>query len=936
VVRRPLQCLLFVLALWGFADSISDQAIQDLESELSSALEIASSTTQRRSLKSVVRRAHSLISRQPDAAKRFAILSIVFQCQKELLVLKEERENLEALVATAEQLLEAPDAYATLRLEPEILLLQMHLQQSGATEHQQAQAIAELADRYHGTPAELDCLIVVAGIAFDLGHAELLKAFRTTLATRFSTHAKAIGFLRERFAYKSSSLLFSGRFEAADGAPLVLPIDRAGHAYLSCFWSAEAADLDAQLLAIKALQEKYAGRFDVLSFNLDELPDAGQSTLQALGLGDWRALHLPGGRNHELFRACSSNPDFLIRITNASGYVITTPIGSTYRTFGRVTDLEEYLNITMEEPQLHALIQSLRIGDFLVADSAPEQPALQACFVPPPMRYRLSSAEAMANYRKAATLAASSSDPWVRDRHIIALIGLWNLSGEPRYLRQAVALADAAPERLVARFCLAKAALRDGVAPDRLLAEFANDALSIGAAVVLSLDAVSPLHFASYRDLLLDTYSGDPRLWPLAAYCFDKFVTGRLFRGNYYASEVRYRAGLRDWQKDTETRPRQFEMTLQTLAGAALEFPHPDPEHSNVIVFLELPADEESAKVQLDLVGQLSTLASGHRRGKLSMVIAFLSEDLPAVQALAETNEWDLPRIAMVPKGIRNPHVLRLGIFLADHRPNTFMVEHDGRIKWGFSGLYHLATSSGAITRAVKEFTQWHDLATGDQALADGEYERALTMFEGSFAPDPRLAPDLKNAQLVGRSKAYRGLRNWEAALSGYTMIIDAHNAASQSSYCECNSLAGKLLLRAAVLDGRGKTSAAEADRAAAVDLACPPGQPRSLDPSRQESAIVDHLALLQSRQRWQEAYDYIDDIIVNNKDGRQAQREAYASALRGHAEILEQLGQSEQAAGSRRRAELLSRYSKARANISSESLRSHRYVDLIRDRDSR
>ncbi|MEK6247263.1 MAG: hypothetical protein N2C12_03730, partial [Planctomycetales bacterium] len=384
------------------------------------------------------------IKRRPDAANKFDILAVIFQCQKEQLVLQNSARNQEEIVNTCKKLLEAPDAHATARLEAELLLSQWDLESKGATEHERLLSIAALADKYRDTSAEIDSLILASDIAFNLGSAELVKAFRRTLSNKFSDNTKATGFLRERFAFKSGSTLVRGHFKSADGDDLVLPIDRAGHVYLSCFWSHDTPDVKGKLLEIKALQKKFPGRFDVLSFNLDELPDAGNKTLQQWGL-DWKTLHLPDGPNNKLFRSFTANPDFLIRITNASGYAIFTPIGSTYRTFGRVTDLEEYLVITMEHKLFHALIQSIRIGDFLILDPNSSLKSIQACFTPAPMRYRLSHSEALANYTKAASLcdealkqSPDADNLWLVHNHrIIALLGQWNLSHDSKHLAEA-------------------------------------------------------------------------------------------------------------------------------------------------------------------------------------------------------------------------------------------------------------------------------------------------------------------------------------------------------------------------------------------------------------------------------------------------------------------------------------------------------------------
>ncbi|MDA7935061.1 hypothetical protein N9B65_08475 [Akkermansiaceae bacterium] len=82
-----------------------------------------------------------------------------------------------------------------------------------------------------------------------------------------------------------------------------------------------------------------------------------------------------------------------------------------------------------------------------VAGSVPAEMlnAIQGCFTPAPFRYRLTTSEALANYEKAERLCSeavklhpAAPDLWiVRNRRIIALLGMWNLAGEPKYLKQA-------------------------------------------------------------------------------------------------------------------------------------------------------------------------------------------------------------------------------------------------------------------------------------------------------------------------------------------------------------------------------------------------------------------------------------------------------------------------------------------------------------------
>jgi len=992
-----LACLLADIPLCADNDNasksilIKKSLIQNLQDDLSATLEIESTIQRRKAFKNIVRHGLSLIKKHPLSDNRFAVLGIIFQCQKELLILQNSKRNQEAIISTARDLLAAPDDYAESRLEADVLLMQWQLDSKGATEYQRALRLAKLADKYRDTPAEIDSLIVAAEIVFNLGHAELLKEFRRTLSTKFTGSPKAIGFLQERFAYKSSSLLFRGRFKDANGETLVLPIDRAGHVYLSCFWSNDTPGVKEKLMEINELQKKYNDRFEVLSFNLDELPDAGQSYLKSLDL-DFRALHLPDGKNNKLFRSCSSNKDFLIRVINANGYIILTPIGSTYRTYGRLTDIDEYMVITLENDRFLSLTQTARIGDFLVIDPfepfVPAFPpelktfskntgqmngvkvnwapndipadaltAIQECFIPPPMRYRLTKQQALDNYNRAAKLCQqaikqypNSENLWVvYNRRIIALLGCWNLSGDAEYLRDAVKAANTVlgmsipvKAQIVAKFCLVKKALRNEEAePESLISDFIKSqgdsnagGASIGAAVVLSLDAGSPALFPKYRDKLLDDHMDNPRLWSLTAYFFNKFTVSKFFRGNYYGSDVRVFHGFREWQKDTELRPRKFLMKLKNLKGETIDFPDGQTDKSNAVVFMDLPSDQESAKIQIDMVKLLETYANAHIHKNLDVTLAFVSADPDSVQALVKKNGWNASRIAFVPDGLRNPHVLRLGIFLPAKRPNTFMVAHDETIIWSMSGMYQMSAGTNAVPATIKEKTQLHDLSVGNDALQKGDFQKALKIFEGSFPPDARKPSYIKNAQLTGKSKAYKGLKNFKEAIGGYNNIVQAHTKHSSRSYCICQSLSTKLLLRADILESLGKKDQAAADRLTTKHLGCPPDKPRISEPARYESVIYNKIEVFKARKNPQGALDYINDIIVKNKDGKQTQRNEYAVVLQGRAEILENLDQSQQAKKDRLHAEALTKHSESNTIDfhQQDQYRTLNYVDIVKN----
>ena len=81
-----------------------------------------SAVAARRTMKNAVRKARALLQEAPQAPNRFAVLGIMFRAQKTLLAQDNAERNREDLFSTCEALAKAPDEYAELRLEADLLL----------------------------------------------------------------------------------------------------------------------------------------------------------------------------------------------------------------------------------------------------------------------------------------------------------------------------------------------------------------------------------------------------------------------------------------------------------------------------------------------------------------------------------------------------------------------------------------------------------------------------------------------------------------------------------------------------------------------------------------------------------------------------------------------------------------------------------------------
>lgn len=813
----------------GQGELIPEADIAALETQLKQPRSVDGrlSVEDRRTLKNTVRKGQELIENYPDAPNRFRVMAAVFQCQKMHLALENTEINRKAVFETCERMAKAPDEYAVVRLDADLLLSEKEMSEKNANMEARAQALAGIIERYRGTTAESKSLLMAAMIVQQLDAPELESSIYNVLDERYADDHEVIEFRRDHLRVGRLSVGFEGDFEHVDGSAFSLPEAAFGHLSLMVFWSKDKPGVENLLATVRKYQEQYPDCFTVFSLNVDELQDAGQSFLSEKGY-DWRVLRIPGGRTHPAYKTYAKG-DAAAILVSEYGYTVLMP-GYQSDEGGWRGERSGAFSIDaarISDARYTSQLQSLFIGDFLIwSDEGEWRVAggsetnassgladIYNCFVPVPFRYRLTREEALANYTKAATLAAdllsrvkpTGKEGWsrehlgARDARIVALMGMSSLACEPKHLDEAVKDAKAglgSGADVIPRFCLARALLRSSEDAETVVTGFLKDcggdmapASALAAAAILAIEArLRDLH-DMYRAAFLDKHGDDPAFYALSSFLRDRYHWHRLLKPNHTLREDRARSYIVGYGYPSPTN-KLPSIELRNLDGSELAMPRDTNGKLTYLLFVEPPdggptndfpfATDRNGKPSRDdgirtVMSYADDLTRKHVNKDINFVAAFLTDDPEHVKYLVQANGWEC-QAAMVPGGLRNPMVQRLGILSADRFPNVFVLRRDGSIAWSVSGLQYKNEFGYpyAVLVAMKAYIEMCEMESACTALEQGDCKEAARIFAGPFpAAADRYARHAPRCH--GRALACMGLEEWGKALDAVDEAVMWH-----------------------------------------------------------------------------------------------------------------------------------------------------------------
>lgn len=840
-------------------NQIPDAKLSKLEAARVATDKSRSAARKKLALRRVIREGETLIKNHPAAANRFGALHIIFRAQQSLVGVDKTSTARNALLATCEKLATAPNEYAALRLDADLLLTQAKSARQGADADGRADALRPLIKRYRDTEVESKVIRIAMIMALELGNTKLVNDLRRVVAERFPGDMSLINFQREKLAGQVFGAPFIGTFERSDGKRVRFPMDFLGTTTAIYCWSKENDGIeDLKALATdwkKAkVEHKAAGRFQIVSMNMDDLPDAGESILRKHGV-DWQALKMPKGQDNPIYQTYNKRATPNILLMSPTGYVALYQSrgGRSSRSYER--RFQSMLASMWARPGYSSQLQSTFSGESLVmspqgdfdpaappeykaltsgiktqlaplprtAASVPEDKlrAIQDCFIKPPQRYSTPYDQIIASYKKADELckAAITAHPnapdlWiVRNRRISALMGLWKTAGDTQAFTTALAEANSTIESnppqgtdVIARLCLTRQDLRaDKADPKTIIKNFIKEsggkqasAPALIAASLLALDTGERLLHDTYRRAFLDKHADDPTMWTATAFFLERYHRYWLFHPPFTAGWTYGRRQGHFLAIGTpEEAKRTFSAELKSLDGKTVKIPESSKGKWTVVSFVPTAAGN-------GYLPRYTSFIANRPFEDTDLIEAVLDDNVETANKFIKERDGALAKrrqkpptypTLLVPGGMKNLIVSRLGIVTDTEDPkrpktNILLIRPDGSIAASLSSL----TMSSQRGSVVQNIIETHDEKLVDDALAQNNLDEAKRL---AFAHAP-----------VKQEKPEGAPRNWKPKkisiphLRGRAKVYQAMGkleeafADAEKVYLDVNRTAGYISMR--------------------------------------------------------------------------------------------------------------------------------------------
>jgi hypothetical protein len=387
----------------------------------------------------------------------------------------------------------------------------------------------------------------------------------------------------------------------------------------------------------------------------------------------------------------------------------------------------------------------------------------------------------------------------VRNRRISALMGLWKTRGDQEAFASAVAEANHAVESnyppgtdVVARLCLARQALRAADAdPKAIIKNFIKAAgelqasgPALTAASLLALDTGDRLLHDQYRRTFLDKHADAPAMWTATAFLLDRYHRYWMYHPPFTAGWTYGRRQGHFLAIGTpEDAQRTFQTELKTLDGETVKIPESSGGKWTVISFVPTAAGN-------GYLQRYATPVAGRPFEDINLISAVLDDDADAARKLLkEQKKPDTFPTLLVPGGLKNPIVRKLGILAEDVTPNLLILQPDGSIAIALSGL----TMSAQKGYVIQNVIELHDEKMVDEALAQGDLEEAKRL-AFAYAPVEEPTPEgekkkkpvkISLPHLRSRAKVYLAMGDPKAAY-----------ADAEQAYLAVNIAAGYISMR--------------------------------------------------------------------------------------------------------------------------------------------